>query len=133
PSCGVNLPELEPRQFSFNSPYGACPGCGGLGARKEPNPELVVGDASVSVLGGVVLPWGVPRGHLRPTILAGLAVALGFDLTAPWGKLSDPVREILLHGSDAAPRGLKLPKGLKWTGILRDVEQRYRDTTSDSV
>ena len=133
PSCGVNLPELEPRQFSFNSPYGACPGCGGLGTRKEPNAELVVGDASISILEGVVLPWGVPRGHLRTTILEGLAAALGFDLNAPWGQLSPEVREILLYGSDAAPRKSKLPKGLKWTGILRDVEQRYRDTTSDSV
>ena len=133
PSCGVNLPELEPRQFSFNSPYGACPGCGGLGTRKEPNAELLVGDASVSILEGVVLPWGVPRGHLRTTILDGLAAALDFDLNTPWGQLSPQVREILLYGSDAAAGGAKLPKGLKWTGILRDVEQRYRDTTSDSV
>ncbi len=133
PNCGVNLPELEPRQFSFNSPYGACTGCGGLGTRKEPNAELIVGDASISILEGVVLPWGVPRGHLRTTILDGLAAALDFELNTPWGQLSPLVRDVLLHGADAAPRGSKLPKGLKWTGILRDVEQRYRDTTSDSV
>jgi excinuclease ABC subunit A len=132
PSCGVNLPELEPRQFSFNSPYGACQGCGGLGTRKEPNPELVVGDNSISILEGVVLPWGVPRGHLRSTILDGLAAALEFDLNSPWGQLPEKIREVLLFGSEAAGRN-KLPKGLRWAGILRDVEQRYRDTTSDSV
>jgi len=132
PTCVVSLPELEPRQFSFNSPYGACPACGGLGTRKEPNPELVVADASVSILEGVVLPWGVPRGHLRTTILEGLAAALEFELNAPWGELPQQVRDILLHGSQVAERG-RVPKGLKWGGILRDVEQRYRDTTSDTV
>ena len=52
-ACGISIPELEPRQFSFNSPYGACPACGGLGTRREPNPELVIGDSSVSILEGV--------------------------------------------------------------------------------
>jgi len=137
PSCGVSLPELEPRQFSFNSPYGACQGCGGLGTRKEPNPELVVGDASVSILEGVILPWGVPRGHLRTTILEGLAAALGFDLNTPWGELAPEIREILLYGAAAAAGSptvkAKLPKNLRWSGIVTDVQQRYRDTTSDSV
>ena len=132
PSCGISLPELEPRQFSFNSPYGACTGCGGLGTRKEPNAELVVGDASVSILEGVVLPWGVPRGHLRTTILDGLARALDFDLNTPWGELRDDVRRVLLSGS-AGNKSSRLPKGLKWGGILNDVDQRYRETTSDSV
>jgi excinuclease ABC subunit A len=132
PTCGTGLSELEPRQFSFNSPYGACPACGGLGTRKEPNPELILGDSSVSILEGVVLPWGVPRGHLRSTILEGLAEALSFDLNTPWGGLTPAVQEILLFGSAAASRGT-LPKGLRWAGIVRDVEQRYRDTTSDSI
>ncbi|MEX2582788.1 MAG: excinuclease ABC subunit UvrA [Gemmatimonadota bacterium] len=132
PSCGVSLPELEPRQFSFNSPYGACSACGGLGTRKEPNAELIVGDATVSILEGVVLPWGVPRGHLRTTILDGLAAALDFDLNTPWGELPEEIRAILVHGSRSSLAG-RLPKGLKWGGILNDVEQRYRETTSDSV
>jgi excinuclease ABC subunit A len=135
PGCGVSMAELEPRQFSFNSPYGACPACGGLGTRKEPSPELVLGDASISILEGVVLPWGVPRGHLRTTILAGLAEALGFDLNTPWAELPDATREILLYGTEGRPGGRRpaVPKKLRWGGILRDVEQRYRETTSDSV
>jgi excinuclease ABC subunit A len=131
-ACGISIPELEPRQFSFNSPYGACTACGGLGTRKEPSPELILGDPSISILEGVVLPWGVPRGHLRQTILAGLAEALGFDLNTPWEALPDPVRELLLFGTDGV-KGLSVPKRLKWAGIVRDVEQRYRETTSDSL
>ena len=130
PNCGINIPELEPRQFSFNSPYGACPGCGGLGTRKEPNPELVIGDHSVSILEGVVLPWGVPRGHLRTTILAGLAEALDFDLNTPWGELPERIQQLLLHGSEGLAG---VPKKLRWSGILRDVAQRHNDTTSESV
>jgi excinuclease ABC subunit A len=131
PTCGVSIPELEPRQFSFNSPYGACTACGGLGTRKEPNPELVLGDPSVSILEGVVLPWGVPRGHLRTTILEGLSGALGFDLNTPWGQLPELVRRVLLFGSEAG--GKEVPKKLRWAGIVKDVEQRFRETTSDSV
>jgi excinuclease ABC subunit A len=131
-TCGVNIPELEPRQFSFNSPFGACTACGGLGTRKEPNPELVLADHSLSILEGVVLPWGVPRGHLRSTILEGLATALGFTLNTPWNELPDGIREVLLHGA-SAPEGKQISKKLKWVGILGDVAQRYRDSTSDSL
>jgi excinuclease ABC subunit A len=136
PTCGTSLPELEPRQFSFNSPYGACTACGGLGTRKEPSPELVLGDPSISILEGVVLPWGVPRGHLRTTILSGLATALDFDLNTPWSQLSEGIRDILLHGASGRPgssRAASVPRKLKWAGILKDVEQRYKETTSDSI
>src|SRR5690606_7336263 len=78
--CGISLPELEPRQFSFNSPFGACPACGGLGMRREVSEELVLGDPSISILEGVVLPWGEPDGYLRKVILPSLAKELGFDL-----------------------------------------------------
>jgi excinuclease ABC subunit A len=131
-TCGISIPELEPRQFSFNSPYGACSECSGLGTRKEPNPELVIGDASISILEGVVLPWGVPRGHLRSTILSGLATALRFDLNTPWGELPERAREVLLFGTEGA-RGNGLPKKLRWGGIIRDVEQRYRESSSDTL
>jgi excinuclease ABC subunit A len=96
PACGTSLPELEPRQFSFNSPFGACPDCGGLGTRKEVSPQLVLGDPAISILEGVVLPWGEPDGYLRRTILPGLGKALGFDLNAPWGKIPERARHALL-------------------------------------
>src|SRR3982751_2754748 len=71
--CGLSLPELEPRQFSFNSPFGACPDCHGVGTRREVNPELVLGDPSISILEGVILPWGEPSGYLRKVVLPTLA------------------------------------------------------------
>ena len=71
PDCGISLPELEPRHFSFNSPFGACPACGGLGVRRLASAELVLGDPSISILEGVVLPWGEPDGYLRRVILPG--------------------------------------------------------------
>src|SRR5881398_1108489 len=99
--CGISLPELEPRHFSFNSPFGACPACGGLGTRREVSEELILGDSSISILEGVVLPWGEPDGYLRKTILPGLARELGFDLNVPWGKIPVAVRQALLYGTSA--------------------------------
>ncbi len=80
PICGLSLPELEPRQFSFNSPFGACPECHGVGTRREVNVDLVLGDPSISILEGVVLPWGEPSGYLRKVVLPTLAKAFKFDL-----------------------------------------------------
>src|SRR5260370_731525 len=82
PTCGLSLPELEPRQFSFNSPFGACPDCSGLGTRREVNPDLVLGDPSLSILEGVILPWGEPSGYIRKLILPRLRRAFKFDLIA---------------------------------------------------
>src|SRR4029077_3697478 len=73
PVCGISLPELEPRQFSFNSPFGACPACGGIGTRREVSEELILGDAIISIMEGVILPWGEPDGYLRRVILPALA------------------------------------------------------------
>src|SRR3989454_1211205 len=64
PACGLSLSELEPRQFSFNSPFGACPDCSGLGTRREVSPDLVLGDPSLSILAGAILPWGEPSGYV---------------------------------------------------------------------
>src|SRR5678816_991817 len=87
PVCGLSIPELEPRQFSFNSPYGVCPDCNGLGTRKEVSPDLILGDPSISILEGVVLPWGEPSGYLRKTVIPTLARVFKFDPARPWGEL----------------------------------------------
>ena len=92
PDCGISMPDLEPRHFSFNSPFGACPGCSGLGTKRLASAELVLGDAGISILEGVVLPWGEPDGYLRKVILPGLAKQLKFDLNSAWGTL--PAKEI---------------------------------------
>src|SRR5688572_24300808 len=131
-ACGTSLAELEPRQFSFNSPYGACPECGGLGTRKEVNPELLIADASISILEGVILPWGEPSGHLRRSVIPELADAYEFDPAKPWGKISAEARHAILHGSGKMK--IRFPykaggsKGHyedQWEGVLASVERRY--------
>jgi len=126
PTCGISMPELEPRHFSFNSPFGACPACSGLGTRREVSETLVLGDPSISILEGVILPWGEPDGYLRKVILPGLARRFKFDLNLPWGQLPAAVRHVLLHGAavgDAA----------KWEGILANVQRRHDETESDGL
>lgn len=145
-NCGITLPELEPRHFSFNSPFGACPACGGLGTRREVSEELILGDPGLTLLEGVVLPWGEPDGYLKRVILPGLAKQLGFELSTPWGKLSKVVRAALLHGmSSGDEMGRAKPKknsrsragngtgAMTWEGITQSLERRYRETDSDSV
>jgi excinuclease ABC subunit A len=132
PVCGISLPELEPRHFSFNSPFGACAACGGLGTRREVSAQLILGDSSISILEGVVLPWGEPDGYLRKVILPGLAKQFGFNLNTPWGQLSQETREILLYGSTGKQVSGKAAAG-KWEGIISNIQRRYDETESDSV
>src|ERR1700750_3145944 len=131
PSCGISLPELEPRHFSFNSPFGACPTCGGLGTTRRVSEQLILGDPQISILEGVILPWGEPSGYLRKIVLPALARQLKFDLDTPWGDLPKSVRECLLYGE-------KTSKGAKksdapWEGVLANIERRYEESDSDSV
>ncbi len=148
PDCGISMPELEPRHFSFNSPFGACPECSGLGTRRTASPELVLGDPSISILEGVILPWGEPDGYLRRVILPGLAKQLKFELNAPWGQLPDRVKFELLFGTsgprserkprsdDVVGRGMKVRgtgDDARWEGVLANVQRRYNETTSDTV
>ena len=149
PVCGISMPELEPRHFSFNSPFGACETCSGLGTTRTVSDNLILGDDSLSILEGVILPWGEPDGYLRKVILPGLAKMIGFDLNMPWGKLSAKVRQQLLHGvGDVAPSARKAVRksargaaktasktatDSAWEGIVAHVQRRYDETSSDSV
>ncbi len=140
PKCGLSLPELEPRQFSFNSPYGACPDCSGLGTRREVNADLVLGDHSLSILEGVVLPWGEPSGYLRKVVLPALAKTYKFDLNTPWRNLSPAVQKILLKGAPGKTITYQYDSERwhgsyesAWKGVLDHVEKRYRETASDAV
>jgi excinuclease ABC subunit A len=140
PKCGLSLTELEPRQFSFNSPFGACPECSGLGTRREVNAELVLGDPSLSILEGVILPWGEPSGYLRKVVLPTLAKTFKFDLDAPWKDISAAARKAILHGVPGKTLTYQYHSERwqgsyesGWTGVLKHVEKRYRETASDSV
>ena len=132
PDCGTSLAELEPRQFSFNSPFGACTKCGGLGTRREVSEDLILGDGSLTIPEGVILPWGEPDGYLRRTILPGLARELKFNIDTPWGELPQKTRDALLYGSGGR-RGGPRSADLKWEGIISNVQRRYDETESDSV
>jgi len=145
-ACGISMPELEPRHFSFNSPFGACPACGGLGTRNEVSEELILGDPSLSILEGVILPWGAPDGYLRRVILPGLAKQLKFDLNTAWQDLPPTVRRTLLYGVDkkngGESGGKAKPKAasrhsatgnLEWEGIISNIQRRFSETESDVV
>ena len=142
-NCGISLPEMEPRHFSFNSPFGACPACGGLGTRREVSEELIIGDPSISILEGVILPWGEPDGYLKRVILPGLAKQLGFALNTPWGKLPKKVKDALLFGTGVSSEVRKksprsrapgtAPHAPTWEGILVSVQRRYSESESDMV
>jgi excinuclease ABC subunit A len=133
PICGISLPELEPRHFSFNSPFGACPACGGLGSRREVSEELILGDPSISILEGVVLPWGEPDGYLKKVILPGLAKQFGYNLNTPWGRLTAEVRDKLLYGTGGKSGQRTDSSGTSWEGIISNIQRRYDETQSDSV
>jgi excinuclease ABC subunit A len=140
PTCGLSLPELEPRQFSFNSPFGACPECSGLGTRREVNPDLVLGDPSLSILEGVILPWGEPSGYIRKVILPSLARAFKFDLNTPWQALSPTAKKVILYGAPGKTLTFQYDSERwhgayesGWDGVLKHVERRYRETASDSM
>ena len=140
PKCGFSFAELEPRQFSFNSPFGACDTCGGLGTSRIVSPDLVLGDPSISILEGVVLPWGDPSGYLRNNVLPTLAEAVGFDPAKPWGTYSARIRKALLEGIPGRTFAFKYGSGRRsgryetaWEGILKNVNRRYEETTSDAV
>ncbi len=140
PQCGLSLPDLEPRQFSFNSPFGVCSECHGLGTRREVNAALILGDPSISILEGVVLPWGEPSGYLRKAVLPTLARTFKFDLNVPWSGLGEQARDVLLNGAPGrvfrfggdGARG-RADYETEWEGILRNVERRYHESSSDAV
>ena len=140
--CGISLPEIEPRQFSFNSPYGACEECGGLGTSKHVNPDLLLADGTLSLLEGVLLPWGEPSGHLRSSVIAGLAEAYEFDPGSPWEKLPEEARHAIMYGSGRMKIRFPYRSGSgnakghyedTWDGVIENVESRYQETKSDAV
>src|SRR5690349_16752716 len=138
PECGISMPEMEPRHFSFNSPFGACTACGGLGTRRQVSAELILGDPRISILEGVILPWGEPDGYLRKILLPGLAKEIGFNPNAPWGDLTPDIQNAILYGSGGrpdkpAPSGRASATGAKWDGVIANIQRRYDETESDGV
>ena len=122
--CGVSFPEVSPRMFSFNNPYGACPACGGLGTRLELDPDLVVPDPRKSLAKGALAPWaGRESVYFRQT-LAVLARKRRFSLDTPWKELSKATRELILRGTG---------EDGGFDGVLGGLERRYKETSSEDT
>jgi excinuclease ABC subunit A len=121
--CGVSFPEVSPRMFSFNSPYGACPECGGIGTRYELDPLLIVPNPSKTLKEGALAPWvGRESVYFKQTLQV-LAKRHRFSLETPWEKLKKPIREIILHGETDGG----------WEGVLKVLARRYKETLSEEA
>ena len=141
--CGISLPELEPRMFSFNNPYGACPGCSGLGYQLKVDPDLIMPNRSLSILeGGIIASgWGNAK---NDTISRMYYEALGrkyrFTLDTPLEKLSDAAIDALLYGTKGEKLKLQYDRGngrgtleQAFEGIVNNLSRRYKETQSDSM
>jgi len=121
--CGISFPEVSPRMFSFNNPYGACPECGGIGSRDEIDPERLVPNPARSLKDGALAPWaGRETSYFRQT-LAVLAKRHRFSLETPWSELRRPVRDVILHGE----------RDGGFEGVIKTLERRYRETSSEEA
>jgi excinuclease ABC subunit A len=137
PDCGVSITELAPRMFSFNSPYGACPDCGGLGTRMYFDEGLVVPDPEISIREGAIVPWsGRHSLHYFQTIDT-LAGHYGFDINTPFQELPAKIRDVLLRGSGEEKIRFYADRGGRryfytrpFEGVLNQLDRRYKETTS---
>ena len=141
PDCEVSMEEMVPRMFSFNSPYGACPKCDGLGSHMEVDPELIVPDKTKSLIQGGIAPLGEqPRGNWYGSILKSLAKHYEFNFTTPWIKLDTAIRQILLFGtgkekfemSYSSERWSGTYTG-GWEGAIPNLIRRYKQTKSAGI
>ena len=144
PDCGVSIDEIEPRSFSFNNPFGACPECYGLGYKMEFDFDLMIPDRTLSINQGAitVLGWQSCQqpGSFANAILQALAKEYHFDLDTPFGEYPQKIQDILLHGTGGkevlvyyeGQRG-KGQYPIAFEGLIRNVERRYRETGSDAT
>jgi excinuclease ABC subunit A len=141
PDCGISVPQLEPRSFSFNSPYGACPACNGLGSKYDFDPARVIVDWTRPIFDGGLGP-GSASANLKRTLELG-AFAHGFDLETPFEKFPARVQNLLLYGyppsneksaagADAAAKKARAEKGFRFHGILKFLERNFEESNSDS-
>jgi excinuclease ABC subunit A len=138
PYDGLSFPELAPRNFSFNSPYGACTTCDGLGIRLEVDPELVVPDRDLSIEEGAIAPWASSRLEYWNRVLEATADTHGFSLRSPWRRLPKPARDVVLYGSDEEiyiryrnRYGRMRSYHTTYEGVIPNLERRHSETDSD--
>ena len=144
PDCGISIDEIEPRSFSFNNPFGACPSCFGLGYKMEFDVDLMIPDKSLSIQQGAitVLGWQscTDKGSFTRAILDALAEEYGFDLDTPFEQYPKKIQDILIYGTNGHEVKVRY-KGQRgegiydvaFEGLVKNVERRYRETGSDSM
>lgn len=139
PVCGFTVPELEPRLFSFNAPFGSCPTCDGLGIKLEVDLDLVVPDPSKSLREGALAPWNPISSNYYPTMLEQAMASFGVDMDTPFETLTEEERDLVLYGSGdrefhfhyvndfGGERNIDIP----FEGVVTNVNRRYHETNSD--
>ncbi|HEL0647386.1 excinuclease ABC subunit UvrA [Streptococcus equi subsp. zooepidemicus] len=139
PVCGFTVPELEPRLFSFNAPFGSCPTCDGLGIKLEVDLDLVVPDPSKTLREGALAPWNPISSNYYPTMLEQAMQSFGVDMDKPFEQLSEQEKELILYGSGdqefhfhyvndfGGERSIDIP----FEGVVTNINRRYHETSSD--
>lgn len=140
PDCGISIPELQPRMFSFNNPFGACPECTGLGEKMEFDIDLIAPDRSKSFNEGALLPYN-PESAWNHTRFAALADAYGFSLDTPLNQLTQKQFDVIFHGSDRSIHFVYHKQSgeghsvydQKWIGVFADLQRRYNEAFSETM
>jgi excinuclease ABC subunit A len=138
PVSGFTIPEIEPRLFSFNNPYGACPVCGGLGSELRVDPTLVVPDPKATLKRGAIAPWAKSSSPYYLQTLEALGRRYKFRLDKPWSELPEEARRVILHGSGEDEIRFAYDDGLRayevnkpFEGVVANLERRYKETESE--
>jgi excinuclease ABC subunit A len=138
PVSGFTIPEIEPRLFSFNNPFGACPACDGLGHEMRIDPDMIVPDPSLSLKKGAIAPWAKSTSPYYGQTLEALSRHLGFSMTKPWAELPDSAKISILFGTGAEPVRMAYNDGLRayevrkpFEGVITNMERRWKETESD--
>jgi excinuclease ABC subunit A len=144
--CGINLPEIEPRTFSFNSPHGACPACTGLGMRLEVDPDLILSQPELTLEGGAIRPWARRSSNhgdgYYTQLVRSVARHYGIPLNVPARDLTPKQRDIVLYGSKTGDRitlrycnaeGMERVYQTTYEGVIPNLQRRYKESTSDYV
>ncbi len=140
PESGFTIDEIEPRLFSFNSPFGACPVCDGLGAKNSFDESLIVPNTRLSLRQGAIAPWASTTSPYYMQTLDGLARHLGISMTTPWEELTVEARDAIMHGTAGDPVNISYDDGLRayqtkrpFEGVLPNLERRMAETNSNRV
>jgi len=138
-NCGISFDELAPRNFSFNSPYGACAPCAGLGTKSEVDPDLVVPNGDLSIDEGAIAPWATSKSEWYQRVLTSLAATYGFSTSTPFKKLKKADQKVLLHGTGTKRidvsftnrYGRSRSYATQYEGVIPHLQRRHAETESD--